>query len=65
MVVNYYTPGTFEYLQKEKIIEVQTKGYTDVISIKEVKELIQFAYAREGIPLRYVRWGGIFRVLPA
>jgi hypothetical protein len=65
MSINHYTLGTFEYLHKEKIIEVQTKGFTDVRTIKEEKELIQFAYTREGIPLRYIRWGGVFRVLPA
>lgn len=65
MAVNQYAPGTFEFRQKEKVIEVQTKGYTDVKTIQEVKELLQFAYAREGIPLRYVRWGGVFRILPA
>jgi len=65
MSVNHYTKGTNEYAQKQKIIEVQTKGFTDVQTIKEAKELIRFAYAREGIPLRYTQMGASIRIFPA
>lgn len=65
MSINQYTQGTLEYKQKEKVIEVQTQGFTDVETIKEVKDLIRFAYTREGIPLRYTQIGATIRVFPA
>lgn len=65
MVVNQYTPGTLEYKLKQKVIEAQTRGYTDVETVKNAKELIRFAYTRERIPLRYTRMGATVRVLPA
>jgi hypothetical protein len=65
MAINQYTPGTLEYKLKQKAMEVQTRGYTDVETVKQAKELIRFAYNREGIPLRYTQLGAIIRVLPA
>lgn len=65
MSVNHYPKGSHEYKQKQKIIEAQTKGFTDVQTIKEARELIRFAYAREGIPLRYTEMGAIIRIFPA
>ena len=65
MSTNQYSQGTVEYRRKQKIIEVQLRGFTDVESIKEAKELIRFAYSREGIPLRYTWMGEMIRVLPA
>ena len=63
MSTNQYSQGTVEY--KQKVIEVQIRGFTDVESIKEAKDLIRFAYTREGIPLRYTWMGEMIRVLPA
>jgi hypothetical protein len=65
MSTNQYRHGTVEYKQKQKVIEVQIRGFTDVESIKEAKDLIRFAYTREGIPLRYTWMGEMIRVLPA
>ena len=65
MSTNQYRQGTVEYKRKQKIIDVQLRGFTDVESIKEAKDLIRFAYTREGIPLRYTWMGEMFRVLPA
>ena len=63
MVTNHYSQGTLEYKQKQKVIEAQTKGFVDVQTVKEAKELIRFAYTREGIPLRYTQMGTTVRVL--
>jgi hypothetical protein len=57
MSTNQYRQGTVEYKWKQKIIDVQLRGFTDVESIKEAKDLIRFAYTREGIQLRYT-WMG-------
>jgi hypothetical protein len=65
MSTNQYSRGTVEYKQKQKVIEVQIRGFTDVESIKEAKDLITFAYSREGVPLRYTWMGEKIRVLPA
>ena len=65
MLKNQYSHGTVEYRRKQKIIEIQIRGFTDVESIKEAKDLIRFAYSREGIPLRYTWMGEMIRVLPA
>lgn len=65
MSTNHYSQGTLEYKKKQKIMEAQTKGFTDVDTIKEAKELIRFAYAREGIPLRYTQMGATIRIFPA
>ncbi|MFZ0444471.1 MAG: hypothetical protein WAM95_07520 [Bacillus sp. (in: firmicutes)] len=65
MSTNKYRQGTVEYKWKQKIIDVQLRGFTDVESIKEAKDLIRFAYTREGIPLRYTWMGEMIRVLPA
>ncbi|MBB6446829.1 hypothetical protein [Bacillus benzoevorans] len=65
MSTNQYAPGTLQYKLKQKAMEAQTRGYTDVETVKQAKELIRFAYTMEGIPLRYTRLGAIIRVLPA
>ena len=65
MSINQYTQGTLEYKQKQKVIEVQSWGFTDVGNIKEANDLIRFAYTREGIPLRYTPMGATVRVFPA
>ena len=65
MSTNQYRQGTVEYKWKQKIIDVQLRGFTDVESIKEAKDLIRFAYTREGIPLRYTWMGEMIRALPA
>jgi hypothetical protein len=65
VLINHYRQGTLEYKWKQKIIESQTKGVSELKSLKEVKELIRFAYTREGIPLRYTQMGAIIRVFPA
>ncbi|WP_338469758.1 hypothetical protein R4Z10_13165 [Niallia sp. XMNu-256] len=63
--MNQYTQGTPEYKKKQKIMEAQIKGYTDVQTVQEAKQLIRFAYTREGIPLRYTKMGAFIKVFPA
>ena len=58
MSINHYT----EY--KQKIKEAQTRGFTDVETIKEAKNLICLAYTREQIPLRLTRMGATVKVFP-
>ena len=57
MSTNQYSQGTVEYKRKQKIIEVQIRGFTDVESIKEAKDLIRFAYREKEFHFAIHGWG--------
>lgn len=65
MSVNNYVKGSKDYELKERVNEAVIKGYTVVPTIKEAREIINFAVRTDGIPLRLVPMGAVQHVIPA